>query len=150
MMWAWRRRKYIFTKDQSVKVKDKVRGHFLVTFWWFLEGFVIQCLKVHNHCYWGPSWIRWGPPEGPKVLLIPQNLFQIHFWRCFILLLKLPCLGAYEGPVKGSPGLRLYIRDHFEKSYCQKDIVENFIVIQLICAEKFVSQYFTTFTWTYT
>ena len=84
-MWAWRRHKNIFTKDQSVKVKDKVRGHFLLTFWWFPEGFVIQCLNVPDGCAWGALWGLHGSSGGilraPEVLLILPRPFQFIFLR---------------------------------------------------------------------
>ena len=71
-IWVWGRRKYIFTKDQSVKVKVTVRGHFLLTFWWFSDGCVIYFFKVPNRCAWGALGGLHGSGGGLlKTILLP-------------------------------------------------------------------------------
>ena len=73
-MWAWRRRKYIFTKDQSVKVKVKVRCPFniLVIFWRFCN----TILKVPNRCAMGAFGDLHGSGEG--FLRAPQGLTHVQ------------------------------------------------------------------------
>ena len=80
--------------------------------------------KFPNHCaggalgdFHGSGGILLG---APKVLLIVQDLFHKRFddWLkvCYntfeINLLDMPG-EAYKGPLKGTPGLQILIRDHF-------------------------------------
>ena len=60
--------------EHSVKVKVKVRDHFLLTFWQFSEGFVIQCLKVPNACAWGALGGLHGSDGG--LLRAPQRSYS--------------------------------------------------------------------------
>ena len=134
--------------SECIRVLLKVRGYFLWTFWRFNESFVIQCLKVPNHCARGAL----GGPHGSKRGLLraprgpthsPRSLLYkclMTSWRFVTSLLKFTyslCLGGLRGACQGPR------RGYDFKSGTTFQLSENFTVIHLIFAEIFVPQDFT-------